>query len=132
MALTTPTPIRTEPLTRSTTLGSALSDIRMWLDSEKIEPTDFKTIVSRRGLGFEIIFKSETRSGSDDSSPRCSDRERGRVGAPYSVVSLDTYSDTVRRVLRPPLSRLRGVWRLPWRWVGFLLVASGRTLRRAR
>jgi hypothetical protein len=59
MALTMPVAVRTEPLTRSTSLGSTLSDIRIWLDSEKIEPTDFKTIASRKGLGFEIIFKSE-------------------------------------------------------------------------
>jgi hypothetical protein len=36
-----------------------MSEIRTWLDSEKIEPTEFKTVVARGGLGFEISFKSE-------------------------------------------------------------------------
>jgi len=29
------------------------------LDAERIEPTDFKTVVARGGIGFEISFKSE-------------------------------------------------------------------------
>lgn len=51
--MATPTVIRAD------NLGKTMKDIRMWLDAEKIEPTDFKTIVGRGGLGFEISFRSE-------------------------------------------------------------------------
>jgi hypothetical protein len=40
-------------------LGKTMNQIRRWLDSERIEPTGFKTVVGRAGLGFEIRFKSE-------------------------------------------------------------------------
>jgi hypothetical protein len=36
-----------------------MSDIRAWLDSEKIQAAAFKTVVSRAGLGFEIEFHDE-------------------------------------------------------------------------
>jgi hypothetical protein len=40
-------------------LGETMRDIRIWLDSERIEPVDFKTVVGRAGLGFEITFHDE-------------------------------------------------------------------------
>jgi hypothetical protein len=40
-------------------LGKTMNQIRLWLDSERIEPTEFKTVVGRAGLEFEIRFKSE-------------------------------------------------------------------------
>lgn len=40
-------------------LSATMAEIRTWLDSERIEPVSFKTVVSRGGLGFEISFKSE-------------------------------------------------------------------------
>jgi hypothetical protein len=36
-----------------------MRDIRIWLDSERIEPVDFKAVVGRVGLGFEISFRDE-------------------------------------------------------------------------
>jgi hypothetical protein len=44
---------------RHTPLGSTMSEIRIWLDNERIQLADFKTVVGRAGLGFEIRFKSE-------------------------------------------------------------------------
>ena len=49
----TPTVIRAE------NLGETMNDIRTWLDAEKIEPVDFKTVVSHAGIGFEISFETE-------------------------------------------------------------------------
>jgi hypothetical protein len=40
-------------------LGSTITEIREWLDDEKIEPVDFKTLVGAMGIGFEISFKTE-------------------------------------------------------------------------
>lgn len=51
--MATPTVIRAD------NLGKTMKDIRIWLDAEKIEPTDFKTIVGHGGIGFEISFRSE-------------------------------------------------------------------------
>ena len=53
MALATPTVIR------AGNLGDTMNNIRTWLDSEKIEPVEFKTVVSQAGIGFEISFRSE-------------------------------------------------------------------------
>jgi hypothetical protein len=58
MTLGIPSVIRTETL-RDTPLGSTMAEIRMWLDSEKIEPVEFKTVVSRGAVGFEISFKRD-------------------------------------------------------------------------
>ncbi|HXO02186.1 MAG TPA: hypothetical protein VN900_09015 [Stellaceae bacterium] len=51
--MATPTVIRAE------NLGETMNDIRTWLDAEKIEPVDFKTVVSHAGIGFEISFETE-------------------------------------------------------------------------
>jgi hypothetical protein len=51
--MATPTVIRAE------NLGKTMNDIRTWLDAEKIQPVEFKTIVSHAGIGFEISFRSE-------------------------------------------------------------------------
>ena len=51
--MATPTVIRAD------NLGKTMNDIRAWLDAEGIQPTDFKTVVARGGIGFEISFKSE-------------------------------------------------------------------------
>jgi hypothetical protein len=40
-------------------LDETMRDIRTWLDSERIEPVQFKTVVGRAGLGFEISFRRE-------------------------------------------------------------------------
>jgi hypothetical protein len=58
MELSIPNVIRTENL-RDTPLGDTMNEIRIWLDSKKIQPVDFKTVVSRGAFGFEISFKSE-------------------------------------------------------------------------
>jgi hypothetical protein len=34
-----------------------MNEIRTWLDSERIQPVQFKTVVGRAGLGFEISFR---------------------------------------------------------------------------
>jgi hypothetical protein len=49
----TPTVIRVE------NLGKTMNAIRTWLDAEKIQPIEFRTVVGRVGLGFEISFRSE-------------------------------------------------------------------------
>lgn len=40
-------------------LGKAMNEIRAWLDSEGIEPVQFKAIVGGDGVGFEISFRHE-------------------------------------------------------------------------
>jgi hypothetical protein len=61
MVLTSPVVVRrgNQP---NTPLGDTLAEIRRWLDSERIEPAMFKTVVHPRGLGFEMSFKSETEA----------------------------------------------------------------------
>jgi hypothetical protein len=46
-------------LIRAENLGKTVNDIRTWLDAEKIEPVDFRTVVSHAGIGFEISFRNE-------------------------------------------------------------------------
>ena len=54
------TPVVVEPKTaRDMPLGETMRDIRAWLDSERIQPADFKAVVGRTGLGFEISFNDE-------------------------------------------------------------------------
>jgi len=36
-----------------------MNEIRSWLDQNRIEPVDFKTVVGREGIGFEIRFRTE-------------------------------------------------------------------------
>lgn len=40
-------------------IGSIMNEIRSWLDQNRIEPVDFKTVVGREGIGFEIRFRTE-------------------------------------------------------------------------
>jgi hypothetical protein len=40
-------------------LGGVVSDIREWLEREKIEPVHFQAVVNARGLGFEISFEND-------------------------------------------------------------------------
>jgi len=40
-------------------LSATMAQIRTWLDSERIEPTSFKTVVAQGALGFEISFKND-------------------------------------------------------------------------
>jgi hypothetical protein len=58
MALRT---IRADALV-STPLGSAMKDIRIWLDCEKIQPVQFRTVVGRAGVGFEISFRDRNEA----------------------------------------------------------------------
>jgi hypothetical protein len=52
------TPVVVQPKTaRDMPLGETMRDIRIWLDSERIEPVEFKAVVGRAGLGFEISFR---------------------------------------------------------------------------
>ena len=44
-------------------LVKTMREIRIWLDSERIEPVHFKTVVGRGGLGFEISFRDEDEAG---------------------------------------------------------------------
>ena len=52
MALLFPIVVRAEDK-----LGKAMNEIRAWLDSEQIEPVQFKAIVDREVVGFEISFR---------------------------------------------------------------------------
>jgi hypothetical protein len=58
MVLSSPVVIRAETQT-NTPLGSIMNEIRTWLDRERIELAEFRTVASSAGLGFEISFKSE-------------------------------------------------------------------------
>jgi hypothetical protein len=51
--MATPTVIRAE------NLGNTMNAIRTWLDAEKIQPVDFRTVVGHAGIGFEIGFRTE-------------------------------------------------------------------------
>jgi hypothetical protein len=51
--MATPTVIRAE------NLGNTMNAIRTWLDAEKIQPVDFRTVVGSAGIGFEISFRLE-------------------------------------------------------------------------
>jgi hypothetical protein len=54
------TPVVVQPKTvRDMPLAETMRDIRIWLDSERIEPVEFKAVVGRVGLGFEISFRDE-------------------------------------------------------------------------
>jgi hypothetical protein len=58
MALLTPTVVQAEN-SRHMPLDKTMRDIRIWLDGERIAPVQFKTVVGRAGLGFEIRFRHE-------------------------------------------------------------------------
>ena len=54
------TPLVVQPKTAGNTpFAETMKDIRIWLDSEGIEPADFKAVVGRVGLGFEISFNDQ-------------------------------------------------------------------------
>jgi hypothetical protein len=39
-----------------------MNEVRSWLDSQKIEPIDFRPVVSRQGIGFEISFRAQEQA----------------------------------------------------------------------
>jgi hypothetical protein len=49
----------TPAVIRAENLGNTMNDIRTWLDAEKIQPVDFRTVVGHAGIGFEISFRLE-------------------------------------------------------------------------
>ena len=49
------TPLTT--LVRLSQLGATMKRLRIWLDSERIEPSDFKTAVDAAGYTFTIGFR---------------------------------------------------------------------------
>ena len=56
MALLTPVVVQAQN-TKSAPLDKTMREIRIWLDGERIAPVQFKTVVGRAGLGFEISFR---------------------------------------------------------------------------
>jgi len=58
MALLTPVVVHADN-PRNAPLGKAMNDIRVWLDSERIQPVEFKMVVNSAVLGFEISFRNE-------------------------------------------------------------------------
>ena len=40
-------------------IGTIMNEIRSWLDQNRIEPIDFKTVVGHAGIGFEIRCRTE-------------------------------------------------------------------------
>jgi hypothetical protein len=58
MALLTPVAVQAKT-SAGMSLDKTMRDIRVWLDGERIEPVQFKTVVGRAGLGFEISFRRE-------------------------------------------------------------------------
>jgi hypothetical protein len=55
------TVVRAENLS-GTPLGGAMNEIRTRLDQERIQPANFKIVVGRTGLGFEISFDCEAQA----------------------------------------------------------------------
>jgi len=45
-------------LSRGDELGATMKRLRIWLDSERIEPSDFKTAADAAGYTFTIEFRS--------------------------------------------------------------------------
>lgn len=45
---------------RNLPLAQMMKDIRIWLDSERIQPVEFKAVVGQAGHGFEISFSNES------------------------------------------------------------------------
>jgi len=43
--------------------GTTMNAIRLWLDSQKIQPTIFKVVPTARAFGFEIGFREEDEAG---------------------------------------------------------------------
>jgi hypothetical protein len=62
MALLIPVVVQAEN-SASAPLAKTMREIRIWLDSERIEPVHFKTVVGRCRLGFEISFRKEDEAG---------------------------------------------------------------------
>jgi hypothetical protein len=62
MALLTPVVMVQPKTVKEMPLGKTMKDIRIWLDSERIEPVAFTTVVGRVGLGFEISFREESEA----------------------------------------------------------------------
>jgi outer membrane lipoprotein-sorting protein len=58
MVLSSSITLRVESLP-GTPFGDTMNEIRMWLDSQKIQPLDFKTVAGGAGLGFEIRFRNQ-------------------------------------------------------------------------
>jgi hypothetical protein len=58
MALLTPVVVQAEN-SGSAPLAKAMDEIRTWLDGERIEPVQFRTVVGKTGLEFEISFRRE-------------------------------------------------------------------------
>jgi hypothetical protein len=45
-------------VSRGEALGDVMKTLRTWLDGQKIEPTEFKTIVDARGFTLDFGFAS--------------------------------------------------------------------------
>ena len=58
MALLIPVAAQAEN-SRGMALDQTMNEIRAWLDGERIEPVQFRTAVSRVGVGFEISFRRD-------------------------------------------------------------------------
>jgi hypothetical protein len=58
MTLTNPILVKLERPT-GTPFGQIMNEVRSWLDSQKIQPVDFRPVVSLQGIGFEIIFRTQ-------------------------------------------------------------------------
>ena len=61
MALRTPVVVQPKP-TREMPFTETMKDIRIWLDREQIQPAEFKAVVGRTGLGFEISFNDKSEA----------------------------------------------------------------------
>lgn len=58
MALFTPVVVHADN-PRNMPLDKAMNEIRIWLDSERIQPMEFKMVVNGAVLGFEISFRHD-------------------------------------------------------------------------
>jgi hypothetical protein len=61
MVVATPIKIEVHRPT-GTPIGDIMNEVRSWLDRNGIEPIDFKTVVGRDGIGFEIRFRTENEA----------------------------------------------------------------------
>jgi hypothetical protein len=70
-----------------TPIGEIMNEIRSWLDRNKIEAVDFRTVVGHEGIGFEIRFRTEQDAERFQREfASCSDAAAGSDPQRYSTV----------------------------------------------
>jgi hypothetical protein len=61
-----------------------MNDIRAWLDVEKIQPVDFRTVVGQAGNGLKSAIFAQP-AGIAEQHERPVERSRGRVSVQLAI-----------------------------------------------